>query len=316
MVLFMMRMNTMAQNKAFCIAKDGKTATIVVDEQVFPKQEPPIVFGTLLDAQTVMKEAKLVAKRVEVKTLQTWDEGCDKKCAYHFKELGEEMPFRVSVPKLWDGKKKLPLAMFLHGGWNTESSYLDENDKLMVRLADEHGFLLVSPMGAHSSYGNRLILPAEFGKDKEVEEVLAKTTPEEMRKQELSEQDVINVLEIVLKHYPVDRSRMFLCGHSMGSGGTWYLGAKYADYWCALAPMSGPFATREGYPWERIKRMPIFMSEGIRASASYQSSLALRDFAKEYGLNLQYKEVDGDHGQMVPMILPDVFDFFDKVMKK
>ena len=24
----------------------------------------------------------------------------------------------------------------------------------------------------------------------------------------------------------------------MGSAGTWYIGAKYADYWAALAPMS------------------------------------------------------------------------------
>lgn len=273
----------------------------------------PIVFGTPIDAATVMKQARKVAKTAEVKTLQTWEEGRDKKCAYFFEELGEEMPFRVCVPKSWDGKKKLPLVMFLHGGWNTESSYLDENDKLMVRLADEHGFLLVSPMGAHSSYGNRLLLPAGFGKERETQEVLTKrNAPELMREQELSEQDVVNVLEIVLKNYPVDRSRMFLCGHSMGSGGTWYLGAKYADYWRALAPMSGPFVTRDGYPWERMKQIPIFISEGTRAGASLQSSRDLRDFAKQYGLNYQYKEVDGDHGQMVPMILPDVFRFFNQ----
>lgn len=272
-----------------------------------------IIFGTPVAAQTVMDRAREVAKTANVKTLQTWEEGRDRRCAYYFEEAKEEMPFRVCVPKSWDGKKKLPLVMFLHGGWNTESSYLDENGKLMVHLADEHGVLLVSPLGAHSSYGNRLVLPAEFGKDKEVEETLAKrSSPEMMHEQELSEQDVINVLEIVLKHYPVDRRRMFLCGHSMGSGGTWYLGAKYAGYWRALAPMSGPFTTREGYPWETLKRMPIFMSEGTRAGASLQSSRDLRDFARQYGLNLRYKEVDGDHGQMVPMILPDVFQFFGK----
>ena len=272
-----------------------------------------IIFGTSLKAKAVMKEASQIAKKAEVKTLQTWEEGRDKKCAYFFEELGEEMPFRVCVPKSWDGKKKLPLVMFLHGGWNTESSYLDENDKLMVHLADEHGVLLVSPLGAHSSYGNRLLLPAGFGKDTETQEVLAqRNAPELMREQELSEKDVINVLEIVLKNYPVDRKRLFLCGHSMGSGGTWYIGGKYASYWRALAPMSGPFVTREGYPWERLKQMPIFMSEGLRAGASLQASRNLRDFAKEYGLNMQYKEVDGDHGQMVPMILPDVFQFFNK----
>ena len=272
-----------------------------------------IIFGTSLKAKAVMKEASQIAKKAEVKILQTWEEGRDKKCAYFFEELGEEMPFRVCVPKSWDGKKKLPLVMFLHGGWNTESSYLDENDKLMVHLADEHGVLLVSPLGAHSSYGNRLLLPAGFGKDTETQEVLAqRNAPELMREQELSEKDVINVLEIVLKNYPVDRKRLFLCGHSMGSGGTWYIGGKYASYWRALAPMSGPFVTREGYPWARLKQMPIFMSEGLRAGASLQASRNLRDFAKEFGLNLQYKEVDGDHGQMVPMILPDVFLFFNK----
>lgn len=279
---------------------------------VIPILAQDIIFGTSLKAKAVMNEAAQIAKKAEVKTLQTWEDGRDKKSAYFFEELGEDMPFRVCVPRSWDGKNKLPLVMFLHGGWNTESSYLDENDKLMVRLADEHGFLLVSPMGAHSSYGNRLLLPAGFGKDKDTQEVLAKrNAPELMREQELSELDVINVLEIVLKNYPVDRKRMFLCGHSMGSGGTWYLGAKYADYWRALAPMSGPFVTRDGYPWERIKQMPIFISEGSRADASLQSSRDLRDFAEQYGLNYQYKEVDGDHGQMVPMILPKVFNFFD-----
>ena len=271
-----------------------------------------IVFGTPIDAATVMKKAREVAKTAEMNTLQTWDEGRDKKCAYFFEELGEEMPFRVCVPQNWDGKKILPLVMFLHGGWNDESSYLDQHDKFLVRLADKHGYILVSPLGAHSSYGNRLVLPAEFGKDKEIAEILSKRrTPEMMREQELSEKDVINVLEIVLNNYPVDRNRMFLCGHSMGSGGTWYLGAKYADYWRALAPMSGPFVTRDGYPWERIKQMPIFISEGTRADASLQSSRDLRDFAEQYGLNYQYKEVDGDHGQIVPMILPEVFNFFD-----
>ena len=78
----------------------------------------PIVFGTPIDAATVMKQARKVAKKAEVKILQIWEEGRDKKSAYFFEELGEEMPFRVCVPKSWDEKKKLPLVMFLHGGWS------------------------------------------------------------------------------------------------------------------------------------------------------------------------------------------------------
>jgi hypothetical protein len=36
---------------------------------------------------------------------------------------------------------------------------------------------------------------------------------------------------------------------------------------------------------------------------------------KEQKFNLEYKEVDADHGGMVPLVLPDVFNFFDRCRK-
>ncbi|MBO4451021.1 MAG: glycosyl hydrolase family 98 [Bacteroidaceae bacterium] len=284
-------------------------------QQAFP--QPNIVFGTSRDAEVVMLQAREIARNAEVKTVQTWNEGRDKKLSYYFEDAKEDMPFRVCVPRSWDGKTKLPLMMFLHGGWNNESSYLDQNDRQLVRMADKYGYLLVSPLGAHSSYGNRLVLPAEFGKEKETEEVLSKrNTPEMMHAQELSEQDVINVLEIVLNRYPVDRGCMFLCGHSMGGGGTWYLGGKYPDYWRALAPMSGPFVTREGYPWERLRQKPILITEGTLAGASLDASRQLRDWMRKEGFRLEYKEVYADHPDMFPLTLEDVFCFFDRQQEK
>lgn len=106
-------------------------------------------------------------------------------------------------------------------------------------------------------------------------------------------------------------------GDSDGSGlkalnGTWYIGNKYRTYWKALAMMSGPFALEEGYPWERIKKIPIFVSEGTLATASLRSSRELKEYAERIGLNCEYKEVEGDHGGMVPLVLPDVFEFFDR----
>jgi hypothetical protein len=37
---------------------------------------------------------------------------------------------------------------------------------------------------------------------------------------------------------------------------------------------------------------------------------------KGHGFNLEYKEVEADHPGMVPLVLPDVFDFFDRCRKK
>lgn len=212
----------------------------------------------------------------------------------------------------WDGQAKLPLVMFLHGAGNDESSYLDQNNKQMVSLAQQHGYVLVSPLGYQGAYGTFLRLPAVFGQPAEASKKIAAITAESEATNELSEKDVINVLELVLNEYPIDRAAMFLTGHSMGSAGTWYIGAKYSEYWAALAPMSGPFVQETGYLWDDIRRMPNFVTEGTQAE-SLAGSRTLKDWMTKNGFKLQYKEVNADHPGMVPLVLPDVFTFFDGV---
>ena len=269
-----------------------------------------IVFGTDLKAAEVVAKAKALAKQLADPTAENWRVRGDQRRTYYFEEAKEQMPFRVCVPDSWDGKSAMPMVVFLHGGWNDESSYLDQNDKQLVKIANQYGVLLVSPLGAHAAYGNYMHLPAKFDRVDDMNKILAELQPERIAANNLSEQDVINVIELVLAEYPVDRKAMFLMGHSMGSGGTWYLGAKYPDYWRALVPISGPFTMKEGYPWERLKNKPIFMTEGLKAGASLESSRQLYQFAKdELKLNIQYKEVDGDHGGMFPMVLDDCFQF-------
>ncbi|WP_437629521.1 hypothetical protein [Sorangium sp. So ce854] len=271
-----------------------------------------ISFGTTLDPRAQVLEARALAESVADPASPQWRARGDQRRTYHFPAAGADVPYRVCVPDRWDGTSKLPLVMFLHGASNDESSYLDQNDKQMVKLADQHGVVLVSPLGYRGAYGNFLRLPAVFGQPEEAEKLLAMRTPERERDQELSEKDVINVLELVLNEYPIDRGAMFLTGHSMGSGGTWYIGAKYSDYWRALAPMSGPFVQESGYPWDRLRDVPIFVTEGTGATPSLAGSRELRDWMMAGGYAITYKEVDADHAGMVPLVLPDVFDFFDR----
>jgi predicted peptidase len=139
---------------------------------------------------------------------------------------------------------------------------------------------------------------------------MAQVTADSERTNELSEEDIINVLEIVLDEYPIDRGAMFLAGHSMGSGGTWYIGGKYASYWHALAPMSGPFVQKTGYPWEALRQTAIFVTEGTQ-TPSVDASRLLRDWLSQNDFNAEYLEVNADHGGMIPLVLPDVFDFFE-----
>jgi poly(3-hydroxybutyrate) depolymerase len=277
-----------------------------------------IPYGTALDPQDQIRQSRQFAKSVAKPDDPKWQAKGDQRRTYRFPETSVEIPYRIYVPTTWDGKSKLPLVVMLHGGGGNESMYLDQNNKQLLKLAEQHGYLLVSPMGYSPSgaYGTCLRLPAVFGQPEEAVKMRSALTPEKERDLERSEKDVINVLEMVLNEYPVDLGSMFLTGHSMGSGGTWYLGAKYCEYWAAIAPMSGPFVEEANYPWDRVRQMPIFMTEGTGATPSLAGSRKMRDWMKEHEFKIEYKEVDANHPGMVPLVLPDVFDFFDRYRAK
>jgi poly(3-hydroxybutyrate) depolymerase len=270
----------------------------------------PIWFGTTLDAKAVMSASQQLAKSLANPSSPQWQAKGDQKRTYRFTEANKDEPYRICVPASWDGASKLPLMMYLHGAGSNESTYLEMNSKQMVNLAAQHGYLLVSPMGDQGAYGNFLRLTAPFGDSAAAAKLMEAVTPASEQTNELSEKDVINVLELVLNEYPIDRASMFLAGHSMGSGGTWYIGGKYRNYWNAIAPMSGPFVQESGYPWDSMRTMPIFVTEGTQAP-SLAATRVLRDWMNKQGLKLKYKEVNADHGGMIPLVLPDVFKFFD-----
>jgi poly(3-hydroxybutyrate) depolymerase len=268
-----------------------------------------VSFGTTLDAAEVMSAARQLAQAASDPERDGWRATGDQHRVYHFDETNEDEPYRLYVPTGWDGESKLPLVMFLHGAGSDENTYVDQNGHQLLELAEQHGFLLVSPMGVSGAYGNFLRLSAPFGEPEAAAELMAQVTEESLRANELSEMDVINVLELVLAEYPIEYTSMFLTGHSMGSGGTWYIGGKYSTYWRALAPMSGPFVQESGYPWDNLRDVALFVSEGTQ-TPSRESSVLLADWLATHAFQARYIEVNADHGGMVPLVLPDVFSFF------
>ena len=201
----------------------------------------------------------------------------DQRRQYHFAPTGQQMPLRVFVPPAWDGKTSLPIILFLHGAGANENTYLDQSNGLVPKLAAQHGYIVVSPLGFAplGAYGNPLRLPAVFGENAAAASQRTAVTPQRRRELALSELEVMTALELVTEEYGADRSRTYLAGHSMGSGGTWHLAARYPERWRAVAPMSGPFVDAATYPFDQIRRLPIFMTEGTGATPSLEGSRAL-----------------------------------------
>src|SRR5690606_35898064 len=123
----------------------------------------------------------------------------DRHAEYAFAPTGESLPYRFYVPTSWDGEAALPILLFLHGAGADENTYLDMSDGLLPQLAEEHGYIVVSPLGFKplGAYGNPLRLPAVFGESEAAAQQRASITAERRRELALSELDVITVLEIV-----------------------------------------------------------------------------------------------------------------------
>ena len=269
-----------------------------------------IAWGTALNANTQVVESRALAQSLINPQSPSWRARGDQQRNYFFAAANASVPYRLYVPDSWDGSSPLPLVMFLHGAGADQNTYVDQNNQQMIRLAQQHGMILVSALGYNGAYGSVIRLPAVFGEQGEADRMIASATPERFRTEELSEKDVINVLELVRAEYPI--SQAFLTGHSMGSGGTWYIGGKYASLWSGLAPMSGPFVQEQGYPWQNLSHMPLLVTEGTGAIPSLAGSRTLRDWLVQRGFESSYIEVNADHGGMVPLVLPDVFEFFSQ----
>ena len=233
---------------------------------------------------------------------------------YDFADAGAEMPYRLYVPTSWDGRTRLPLILFLHGGGSDENRYLDANDRQLEKLAEAHGYILVAPLGYSriGAYGAAMTLRGSFGDLAGQAAVRAgvNANPARLRELQLSERDTLNVLDRTIAEYGVDPAAVFLMGHSMGSGGAWYLANKYPARWAAVAPMSGPFAEAALEPFANLKGKPIYYTEGIQ-TPSLAASRAMHEAARAAGLDITYREFDADHGGMVPLAAPGVFEFFD-----
>jgi poly(3-hydroxybutyrate) depolymerase len=239
-------------------------------------------------AQEEKKDAK-TSLRIEKRT-------------YDFKEAGKEMEYALFVPSKHDKTKKTPLIVALHGLYSNPQQIL--RYPKFTDLAEEHGYILVAPMGYNTSgwYGAKA--PG-----------LKKTEPENLG--ELSEKDVLNVLGLVKKEFLIDEDRIYLAGHSMGGGGTMHLAIKYPEVWAAIAPIA-PAIFRKTSELEKIKHIPVILVQG---DADKLVPVArVRPWAEEMkrlGMKHEYIEVKGGgHVDVAFQNLPRIFEFFDKHVKK
>lgn len=238
----------------------------------------------------------------------------DQDRAYWFADADEIVPYRIYVPTNWKSTDKLPVILALHGGGGDENGMLAsaESGSKFQKLAERYGYIVISPLGYRplGAYGSPIRLPSVYGSDtKDGRDVGG---PERARLLELSEKDVLNVLELVISEYGADRERVYLTGHSMGGGGTWYLAHQYPQLWDAIASSAGPFFI-DNYDLERLRNMGVMIVQGSGDPPSLDANRRVAIDLLKRGIGVNYIETPSvNHGQTFGNSLPSIFEFFER----
>jgi predicted esterase len=231
---------------------------------------------------------------------------------YMFTGTNEKIPYAVFVSSKVRRDTKAPLVFALHGLGGTHNSLLRGN---ALDLAEQGGYVLVGPMGYNPRgwYGvpstgrgraGRAGAPNPGAND-----------PPNLR--ELSEQDVLNVLDLVRKEFNVDERRTYLMGHSMGGAGTFHLAVKYPGHWAATASIAPAAFGMQPSSLSAITSMPMMIVHGdMDTAVPVAVGRAWADAMKERNMTYRYIEVpNGDHGNVIAIGMPDIFAFFAKHSK-
>ncbi len=232
---------------------------------------------------------------------------------YNFKEAGRPMEYELYVPGKYNNSRPTPLIVALHCLGAVARDMIRYEH--LTELAEERGYIVVAPMGYnnHGWYGSR-------GPGHELVggrgSLATKDDPENLG--ELSELDVMNVLSAVRNEFNVDPKRIYLMGHSMGGGGTWYLGIKHPELWAAIAPAAPAIFSSPDLL--KIKNMPVIVVQGDDDRfVKVETTRLWVEKMKSLEMKYVYVEVPGgDHMTIIcrsPENMTKIFDFFDQARR-
>jgi predicted esterase len=192
-------------------------------------------------------------------------------------------PYRLFIPEGYDGSKTAPMVVALHGMGGDENGMFDGYGKELTGDAQAHGFIVVAPKGRGPA--------AMYRGD--------------------AEKDVLDVIAEVERDYKVDKSRVYLMGHSMGGFGTWSIAVAHPELFAALGPISGG---GDANGMVKIKDIPQYVTHGDNdKTVNVNSSRTMVAAGKKAGAPITYVEVPGgSHVSVAQPAFAPMLDFFAK----
>lgn len=161
----------------------------------------------------------------------------------------DSIRYRLLFPKNYDSTKKYPLVLFLHGAGERGDSSLTVKHigiwALQEKNRDKYECFVLVPQCEKNNKWVEVDWAADFH-----------TQPKEMSKyMNLT----VQLLEKIEKELPIDSTKIYLTGLSMGGYGTWDLAARFPKKFAAIVPICGGADEKTAHS---LKAMPIWVFHG------------------------------------------------------
>lgn len=192
-------------------------------------------------------------------------------------------PYRIYRPAEIAEGQELPLVVFLHGMGERGSDNIAQLRHFPVRVVREEHFkrhpcIVLAPQCPSDDTWTRFKAP-----------------PGSRMPPTPAMQGAIAAIREAVKEHPVDTSRIYLVGLSMGGYGTWELAARHPDWFAAIVPVCGG-----GDPTtaSRLARVPTWAFHGTDDTVvPEQQTIDMVEAIRAAGGTPAYTALDGvGHG--------------------
>lgn len=196
---------------------------------------------------------------------------------------GERMPYRLFTPARLEPGRTYPLVVFLHGasGSGTDNAKQIEGGNLFGSLVwalpanqVRHPAFVLAPQSNWN-------WPCTIFDPKNPPKVAADITlcpPDALG---IGARLAFEAIDSLLGALPIDRSRIYVTGHSMGGAGTWHMIAHRPRFFAAGVPVCG-----RGHPETApdFKDVPVWNFHGVKDDVEpVSSSRAMIDALRRAG---------------------------------
>ena len=211
----------------------------------------------------------------------------------------DTLPYRFLKPVNPGAMDRFPLIIFLHGAGERGN----DNEAQIKHIKD----LVLDPIhrGKYPCYVLAPQCPkggwwANQEKDGSIKKDPTKPT-----------QLLIELIEKIIKDFPIDETRIYITGVSMGGFGTWELMARFPNKFAAAVPVCGGGDEKTA---SQIKHIPLWAFHGAKDEvvAPRQSRSMIQAIQKAGGIPGYTEYPDIEHASWVqayqePHLLPWLF---------